>query len=186
MEKYRYKIDKRDEEYFTFSGRWFDYIYGENKPEYALRIGETADYFYFTITALYDELGDEFDVNIGKDNIMYNEFNKLLKGFYLLDVCEEGTPERKSLEFKKQKDNIQIKFKNIPEHRTSFCTIEFANVRRWGDTRFVDVKSISDANFYGNLQKMGKFRYEFKERLHNMFNVLEELFDNQNIINIER
>ena len=103
MEKYRYKIDKESEEYFTFRGRWFDYIYGENSPEYALRLGETTDYFYFTITALHNELGENFDIDITKENIMYDAFNNLMKEFYLIDVKEEGTAERKTLEFKKCK-----------------------------------------------------------------------------------
>lgn len=183
MEKYRYMKDKENDEYFTFRGRWFDYIYGKDKIEYALRIGETIDYFYFTITALYSDLSENFTVDITPSNAMYNAFNMLMEDFCILDVMEEGTPEKKSLEFKKSKDNIKLTFKNMPSAPKSFCTVEFANIRRWGDTRFANIVSTKEKDFAENPIKVGDFRYEFKGRLHYMFDELEDSFEKEYNIN---
>lgn len=178
MEKFRYSVDRTSEEYFTFRGRWADYIWGESGPEYALRMGETTDYFYFTITSLYKDLGENFEIDITKDCIIFDILNRFIEGFELLDVKEEGTPERKTLEFKRHNQGIKITFKNMI-NKGCFCTIEFANARRFGDTRFANIISIDDKSFFQNPIKVGDFRYEFKQRVHYMFDDLEKLYENQ-------
>lgn len=178
MEKFRYRVDRSNEEYFTFKGRWADYIWGKDKPEYALRMGETTDYFYFTIISLNKDLDKQFKIDIVKDCIIYEPISKLIEGFKLIDVNEEGTPERKTLQFQTNNDGIQLTFKNMV-NKGCFCTIEFANARRFGDTRFCNIVAIDDNNFFNNPIKVGDFRYEFKKRLHYMFDEFERLYEVQ-------
>ena len=98
-----------------------------------------------------------------------------MKGFKLIDVFEEGTPERKSLCFEQLDDSIHIVF-NLTNEERVFYTIEFANLRRLGDTRFKNIVTENTDKF--DIEDDREFRYKFKVRLHHMLDELEMLHNN--------
>ncbi len=170
----RLKFSKDNEQYSTSRGRWAKYFFNQGKDEGLIAIGETDDYFYFTLSLREGVLKDKYLVEIPTDSVMYNPLNNVLKGFKLIDVFEEGSPERKSLCFEKQKDCINIIF-NLTDEERVFYTIEFANLRRLGDTRFKNVAMDNKTEF--DIEYEREFRYKFKVRLHHMLDELEMLYN---------
>lgn len=174
MEKLR--LYKDDETYSTSRGRWCKYFFNQANQDGMLMIGETDDYFYFTIALKEGVLRDKYSININNCSVLYQALSQVLDGFKIVDVFEEGTPERKSLRFEKQKDNIKIIF-NLTDEERVFYTIEFANLRRLGDTRF---KNIIKDNGLLDIEDEREFRYKFKVRLHYLLDDLEKIYYNQN------
>ena len=170
----RFKFVKDSEDYSTSRGRWAKYFFNQGKDECLMIVGETDDYFYFTIMLKDGVLKDKYLVNIPQDSIVYNAFKNVAKGFKLIDVFEEGSAERKSLTIQKQDNAIQIVF-NLTEQERVFYTIEFANLRRLGDTRF---KNIIKDNGVFDVEDERDFRYKFKVRLHYLLDELEKVYDN--------
>ncbi len=166
---------KDDEAYSTSRGRWCKYFFNQNHQDGLVVIGETDDYFYFTLSLKDGVLKDEYCITISQDSAIYNPLSKVLKGFKLIDVFEEGTPERKSLKLQKHNKDIQIVFSLTSEERV-FYTIEFANLRRLGDTRFKDVV-LDNKNKQFDVEAEREFRYKFKVRLHNLLDDLELLYN---------
>ena len=176
----RYKFFKDDEGYSTSRGRWCKYFFNQNNEDGLLIIGETDDYFYFTISLKEGLIKDRFTINIDEASLMYNPLNQLLSGFKIIDVFEEGTPERKSLSFEKADMGIKVIF-NLTNEEKVFYTIEFANLRRLGDTRFKNL--VNDNEKLAGYEDEKDFRYKFKVRLHHLLDELEKLNENQqNII----
>ena len=138
-------------------------------------IGETDDYFYFTIALKEGCLKNKYSVTINEESAIFEYLKKLMKGFKLIDVFEEGSPERKSLEFEKRKGAIEIAF-NLTDEERVFYTIEFANLRRLGDTRFKNI--VKDKGAF-DVEDEREFRYKFKVRLHNLLDDLERQYANQ-------
>ena len=176
MEKIRFYKDG-DSEYFTSRGRWCKYFFDHNETLGLIIIGETDDYFYFTLSLREGVLKDKLSITIDDKSLMYEHFDKLISGFKLIDVFEEGTPEQKSLCLQKLDHNIQIDF-NLTSDEKVFCTIEFANLRRLGDTRF---KNIIKQNGVFGVEDEREFRYKFKVRLHNMMDDLQRLYKQNQI-----
>ena len=164
---------KKDEGALCSNARWCKYFFKNNSNYGLMMIGETDDYFYFTISLKDGMLKNNYNINISQDSIMYNTFNRLVTGFKVIDVMEEGSPEGKSLCFKNQNNSIDITFNLIDEERV-FYTIEFANLRRLGDTRFKSLITNDDAEYDVEIER--EFRYKFKVRLHQMFDELEKLY----------
>lgn len=173
----RLKLSKDDEQYSTSRGRWAKYFFNQGKDEGLITIGETDDYFYFTLSLKEGVLKDKYLIEIPSDSVMYNPLNNVLNGFKLIDVFEEGSPERKSLCFEKQKDDINITF-NLTEEERVFYTIEFANLRRLGDTRFRQVITQNGDIF--DIEDERELRYGFKVRLHKLLDELEYLYSQSN------
>lgn len=166
--------NKYTEEYSTSRGRWVKCLF--DKGDSLMIIGETDDYFYFTLMLREGYLAHEYSVEISMDDEMYNPLVKLLEGFKLIEVLEEGTPEGKSLSFEKGEDCIHIVF-HLTEEERAFYTIEFANLRRLGDTKFKNITfDEADLSDVCNPREefIREFRYNFKVRLHNLLNELEE------------
>ena len=157
------------------------HTYRENRNRSHITIiifGETDDYFYFTLSLKEGFLKDRFEITLNNESVMYQHFNKLLQGFKLIDVYEEGSPERKTLAFEKVDETIKIIFNLTPEQKV-FYTIEFANLRRLGDTRFKNL--IMENDDEANIEVERDFRYKFKVRLHNMMNDLEDIYNEKQI-----
>ncbi len=173
-----FKFFKDNEDYATSRGRWAKYFFNQSGDEGLIVLGETDDYFYFTLSLRQGALKDRYSINFSQDSILYKPLNNILDGFKLIDVLEEGTPERKSLCFAKGDGNIKLTF-NLTQEERVFYTIEFANLRRLGDTRF---KNLVDENGKQNqdIEIEREFRYKFKERLHNMLDELERSYNQQN------
>ena len=171
MEKLKFYKD--NETYSTSRGRWCKYFFNQSNQYGMLMMGETDDYFYFTISLKEGVLSDKYSINITNRSALYKALSQVVQGFKIIDVLEEGTPERKSLRFEKQKDDIKIIF-NLTDEERVFYTIEFANLRRLGDTRFKDLVFEDGRNF--DVEDERDFRYKFKVRLHNMLNDLEQQY----------
>ena len=97
----RLKFNKDNEQYSTSRGRWVKYFFNQGQGEGLMIMGETDDYFYFTLSLREGVLKDKYLIQISSDSVIYNPLNKLLNGFKLIEVFEEGTPEKKSLCFEK-------------------------------------------------------------------------------------
>lgn len=173
MEKYEFFKDEGN--YSTSRGRWCKCFFNQNNEYGLMIIGETDDYFYFTISLKDGVLKDKYSIVINENDSIYNLLNQLLKGFRLIDVLEEGTPEKKSLCFEREGDDIKITF-NLTNEEKVFYTIEFANLRRLGDTRFKDL--VMDKRQF-NIEDERDFRYKFKVRLHYLLDGLEMLCNTQ-------
>lgn len=169
----RLKFYKDDDAYSTSRARWCKYFFNQSNQDGMLMIGETDDYFYFTISLKEGVLKNKYVIDINKDSKLYRSFNKVVTGFRVIDVLEEGTPEKKSLRLEKLDDMIKLTF-NLTEQERVFYTIEFANLRRLGDTRFKDLIFEDGRGF--DVEDERDFRYKFKVRLHNMFNDLEQQY----------
>ena len=181
MEKIKFYKDN-GEEYSTSRGRWCKYFFNRDNKYGLIIMGETDDYFYFTICLKEDLLKDKYSLTIDNESLMYKHFDKLTKGFKLIDVFEEGSPERKSLCLEKADKDIQLTF-NLANEEKPFYTIEFANLRRLGDTKFKNLiftneNLLDDKNRY---EFISDFRYRFKVRLHEMMNDLESLYNEKQI-----
>ena len=165
------------ERYSTSRGRWAKYFFNQGKDVGLITIGETDDYFYFTLSLKEGVLKDNYLVQIPSDSVMYNPLSNVLKGFKVIDVFEEGTPERKSLCFAKVDGGIKLTF-NLTQEERVFYTIEFANLRRLGDTRF---KNIVPDNQIGefDIEDDREFRYKFKVRLHHLLDELDRVYQDQ-------
>ena len=90
-------------------------------------------------------------------------------------------PIQKHIEFVKNQENIEIVF-HLNAEEKAFYTIELANLRRLGDTRFkklVTEKKLSDSEFY---ELESRFRYKFKARIHALLDAVELDYTNNNII----
>ena len=169
MEKIEFKKD--EETYSSSKGRYLKYFF-EKETSGLFQIGETDDYFYFTIMLREGYLKDEFKLTINEKDELFDHFSTFLKGFSCIEVMEEGTPEKKSVAFVKNENNIEIIF-NLTEEEKVFYSIELANLRRLGDTRFaklVPTKSMTEQEFY---EMESTFRYKFKTRIHQMLDELE-------------
>lgn len=177
MEKIKFHKDDSGE-YSTSRGRWCKYFFNQDNQDALIIFGETDDYFYFTLALKDGLLKDKFDITINDGSVMYQHFSKLVAGFKLIDVLEEGSPERKSLAFEKMDNAIKVTF-NLTSEQKVFYTIEFANLRRLGDTRFKNL--IIDNDDTANIEQERDFRYKFKVRLHNMMNDLESLYNEKQI-----
>ena len=173
MEKF--KFCKDDENYSSSKGRWAKYFFNQGKDEGLIIIGETDDYFYFTLSLKDGILKNKYSISISQDSILYYPLNNLLNGFKLIDVFEEGTSEKKSLSFEKLNDEIYIVF-NLTNEERVFCTIEFANLRRLGDTRFKNIIVDNVKNKF-DIEDNREFRYKFKVRLHYLLDELERLYN---------
>lgn len=169
MEKIKFYKD--GEEYSSSRGRWCKYFFNQNNKDGLVIIGETDDYFYFTIALRDGTLKDKYDIVIDNKSVMYEHFNKILDGFKLIDVFEEGSPERKSLCFERLNNEIKVQF-NLTNDEKVFYTIEFANLRRLGDTRFKNLIFESGST----MEDERDFRYKFKVRLHKMLDDLENIY----------
>ena len=172
----RCKFFKDDENYSSSRGRWCKYFFNYNDQDALIIVGETDDYFYFTISLREGLLKDKYSINIDEKSIIYSALNNLLKGFKLIDVFEEGTPEKKSLCFEKEGKDIKLTF-NLTSEENVFCTIEFANLRRLGDTRFRNLQTYNNKPL--NVDAERDFRYNFKVRLHHLMDELEIVCQNQ-------
>lgn len=171
------------ENYSTSRGRWAKYFFNQSQDEGLIIIGETDDYFYFTLSLKDGMLKDKYSIKISNDSVMYQPLNKVLKGFKLIDVFEEGTPEKKSLTFEKLDNEILIMF-NLTNEERVFYTIEFANLRRLGDTRFKNIIVDNDKNKF-DVEDDRDFRYKFKVRLHYLLDDLEQVCQTVNQQNIK-
>lgn len=172
MEKIEFKKD--EESYSSSKGRYLKYFF-EKETSGLFQIGETDDYFYFTIMLRDGYLKNEFKLTINEQDVLYEYFSTFLKGFSYIEVMEEGTPEKKSITFIKNENNIEIIFK-LTEEEKVFYSIELANLRRLGDTRFaklVPTKNMSEQEFY---EMESTFRYKFKTRIHQMLDELENKY----------
>ena len=179
----RLKFFKDNEDYATSRGRWAKYFFNQLGDEGLIVIGETDDYFYFTLSLRQGTLKDRYSINFSQDSILYNPLNNILDGFKLIDVLEEGTPERKSLCFAKGDGGINLTF-NLTQEERVFYTIEFANLRRLGDTRFNHL-ICENGKQNQDIETEREFRYKFKVRLHNMLDELEYLHNQQQEENIK-
>ena len=171
----RLKFFKENENYSTSRGRWCKYFFNQNNEDGLIIIGETDDYFYFTISLKEGMLQDNYIIDLDENSLLYDPLNQLLQGFKLVDVFEEGSPERKSLCFEKQDKHIRLTFNLTPEQKV-FYTIEFANLRRLGDTRFKNL--VTDNKTTVDIEVEREFRYKFKVRLHHLLDGLEILCEN--------
>ena len=172
----KFKFEKDNEEYSTSKGRVFKYFFN-NGEQGLLQIGETDDYFYFTIMLKEKYLKDSFTLVIEQDNLIYEVLNNFIKGFETITVKEEGSPEQKTIGFKKIKNKIEIVF-GLTEEEKVFFTIELANLRRLGDTRFAELvptKQLNEQEFY---EMEFEFRYKFKARIHRMLDELDNICEN--------
>lgn len=170
MEQFDFVNDK--DEYSTSRGRYFKYFFNNNGQEGLLIIGETDDYFYFTISLRKGYLKDRFNLEVRTNNLLYNKLVNLINGYESIGVYEEGTPEKKSICFQKSNGPIEIIF-NLTSEERPFYTIELANLRRLGDTRFVKLVpegECSEKEFY---EMKETFRYKFKARIHKLLDELE-------------
>lgn len=180
MEKIKFSADGGD--YSTSRGRWCKYFFNQSNQVGLMTIGETDDYFYFTLSLKEGVLKEKYSITLDKDSIMYYPLHQMLNGFSLIDVFEEGTPEKKSLCFEKNNDNIKITFNLTAEERV-FYTIEFANLRRLGDTRFKNL--VSENKNEMDIETESDFRYKFKVRLHKLLDELEDLYKSQQTQNMK-
>ena len=171
MERLKFSID--DESYSTSRGRWCKYFFNQNNKDALMIIGETDDYFYFTISVRDGMLKDKYCIKLNQGSVMYEPMSKLLSGFETIDVFEEGSPERKSLCFAKCKNGIKITF-NLTDEERVFYTIEFANLRRLGDTRFKNLVVEGDKKLDVEIER--DFRYKFKVRLHKLLDELNDMY----------
>ena len=96
---------------------------------------------------------------------------------------EEGTNEKKSISFAKNKNKIQIQF-NLTNEERLFYSIELANLQRLGDTRFAKLIPIRNYNKKDFFEIESSFRHEFKARIHKMLDNLENKY--YNIIEAEK
>ncbi|MFQ6724236.1 MAG: hypothetical protein ACLRFE_02760, partial [Clostridia bacterium] len=148
------------------------YFFNQNDDNGLIIIGETDDYFYFTIALQEGTLSDKYSLTLSQDSKIYFPLSKILSGFKVIDVFEEGTPERKSLSFEKLDSDIKLTF-NLTNEPKVFYTIEFANLRRLGDARFRNL--IKEGKEKLDVDTESDFRYKFKVRLHNLLNDLEDV-----------
>lgn len=176
MEKLEFKKDK--EEYSSSKGRYLKYFF--EKPEQGLfQIGETDDYFYFTIMLKDGYLRNNYSLTIEENDFLYDSMCEFLEGYTNIEVMEEGSTERKSIGFIKNKESIEIVF-NLTEEEKAFYTIELANLRRLGDTRFsklVPSKNLTEKETH---EAEFSFRYEFKGRIHKLLDQLEKELEIKN------
>lgn len=173
----RFKFSKDNEQYSTSRGRWAKYFFNKGKDEGLILIGETDDYFYFTLSLKEGMLKNHYSLDIKNDSALFNPLQKLLQGFKLIDVMEEGSTERKSLCFQQHNDSVKLIF-NLTEEERVFYTIEFANLRRLGDTRFRQVIMQNSDKF--DIEDERELRYGFKVRLHKLLDELENLCSQSN------
>lgn len=176
MDRFEFKKDG-NEEYLTSRGRSLKYYSERNNA--VLLIGESDDYFYFTLMKTDENpLNEQFSLDIDKENILYKPFEIVIENFDSLEVMEEGTPEKKSLEFKKNENSIQLIF-NLTKADQLFQTIEFANLRRLGDTKFKKIEPSENNEDCHKILYLTKLRYEFKVRLHKMLDEIEKEISKQ-------
>ena len=177
MQSVKFYNERNKDDYSTSRGRWCKYFFDQNNQSGLMLIGETDDYFYFTISLKDGFLKDKYSLTLNDNSMLYEQFDKLLKGFKLMDVYEEGTPEKKSLCFIKGEGSIKIVF-NLTSEEKVFSTIEFANLRRLGDTRFKNL--ITEGKRELNVDDIRDFRYQFKVRIHRMLDDLENIYSQEN------
>lgn len=171
----RLQIHKDNGDYSTSRGRWCKYYFTQHGEDGLIIIGQTDDYFYFQLSLKDGTLSDKYSLTLNQDSKMYIPLSEVLSGFKVIDVFEEGTPERKSLCFEKFDNAIKLTF-NLTNEPRVFYTIEFANLRRLGDTRF---RNLIEENKDGvDFETERDFRYKFKVRLDELLNKLEKVCDN--------
>ena len=64
------KLSKDNEQYSTSRGRWAKYFFNQGKDEGLITIGETDDYFYFTLSLKEGVLKDKYLIQIPSDRVM--------------------------------------------------------------------------------------------------------------------
>lgn len=173
MEKFQFLKDTDDNHlYSPARGRYFK-LFLDDDQQTLLQIGETDDYFYFTIMLKENYLKNSHSLIISPTSVLYSPLCDLLSDFKEIEVMEEGSPERKSISFKKEPNQIEIKF-TLTDQEKVFYTIELANLRRLGDTKF---KTLSPQRQLTNEEQYkleSSFKYKFKARIHNLLDRLEE------------
>lgn len=170
MERIEFVNDKNKSS--ALKGRWFRYFFNKNNIERLLMIGETDDYFYFTIMQKNGYIKGKYTINIDSEDFLFNALSSFIDGYECIEIMEEGSPEKKSIEFCKNNNSIDIVF-NLTDEERVFNTIELANLRRLGDTRFgklVPTVELEEKEFY---EMESKFRYKVKSRIHHMLDEME-------------
>ena len=175
---YKFTYSKDNETYSSSRGRYAKLIFGENNLDNFLQISETDDYFCFTIMQREGSLQGEHCLSITDDLPLYHPLINFMDGFEYIEIMEEGSPERKSIGFKISENNIKVIF-NLTNQEKVFQSIELANLRRLGDTRFAKLipsNKLNEKDFY---EMESTFRHKVKVRLHTMMDELEAAYNSE-------
>lgn len=175
---YKFTYSKDNDTYSSSRGRYAKLIFGENNLYNFLQISETDDYFCFTIMQRDGVLKDKLCITIANDLPLYRPLINFMDGFEYIEIMEEGSPEGKSIGFKTGSNKIEMIF-NLTNHEKVFQSIELANLRRLGDTRFAKLipsNKLNEKDFY---EMKNTFRHKVKVRLHTMMDELEAAYNSE-------
>lgn len=168
----RYEFIKDNEKYSTSRSRKIKYYF--EKINTILTMGESDDYFYFTLMKTDENaLEHQFSLEIDRNNILFQPLMIILEQLQAIEVMEDGTPEQKSIEFRRCEEGIQLIF-NLKTNENLFKTIEFSNLRRLGDTKFKKIIPSKNKEEINDILFLTRLKYEFKERLHSCLDEIEK------------